>query len=1295
MSFSLQGTSPNAWIQQNSGTTDDDSTLAAFITTNSAALNGSSVISYTGPDGGVRRTFNINVVGAANGTDLTDSTGGIIFVQGTFNHNARLNNYIYGIAQNASTGTWVIDNGGTVNMTGTVQGTNRSLGSSSHLASFRGTFFGGANSFFKVNSGGTLNTNGVGYYANQAIVLAGRRNNTPTFGTRITRWTDNGSTIRQGTDATGTGMLIRSDVVDGASTYPGTIYNNRYVLNGTTFVDSTLSCAGAYDNINSSFTNLQFLRESTVPVGQRGATLVGIQLYAPQNLVGIDYGQYDTHFASVYNLETTAYRTTQYGFRTGLAPRIGKNGDRQVSNNWFELRKQLNLTFRNAANQVVPNVYTYFEDATPSFAGSLVQVNTQTFGTYVGTNGTFTSNPIAGGTGGTITATFVSGVFQGCTVNAGGSGYTADITGYAISVANFPTLTGVTTAATVTIYPAIRRAAGTAGQPNWTANNAYAGTSNASGLLSATNPTRPLGTNTGGTALTGVDVLLAGTNYTLTGLSATVTCQGLNQIDYRFNTGAYLTPSYSVTFPVRGYLFNDDTYTASLDGLTQNIDDTVILATDTYATATGITEATAAGFSDITLVATAPIRTTAVGGSTSGALIQSTTGTLTFGSSSRSLDQLYAKAKRDYVQPVLNTTAGVVARTGFGMASFLAPSGSTSNATLSLGAWAISAGTGVLTSGSVFKTLSTTGNVLMYGGQITTPNATNAPSIVANNILLGLAGTPASWRTNSTLGTGTGATTFTASIPTGLGLSATVTTGSVTITGTPATDAPLIQTALQNAVNSANINTQVSVNVVTGLQATITYTGTGYVSNGSSYGSTATFNVPNAAGTALVACTITPTGAVWGTQTAAMTAIAGALNANATFTGAGWTATSNATSVICTRTTAGVLTATNPTISGQNGNWTFNMPALTFGTLTFVNGTAGVNSLQATFTAPTPAVGGVVPTSALVLNSSLATYIVSTQAADQLVSSVAGVAGTTVYQSFTPTNTINNLPTSGLILGSGGALLSGSTNSNYTIVMGGIPANPMTFASGQDSIRTKNINATGGARSMQIAAMELYEGILNVTTDSNDFNISMVGDTIGPNNLVINQLGGAGRVIVTTSGNTGGTITAGTGNVTIQSALVVTFDATSNGGTVGIYNGATLLTSAQLSAATFPASQLISYGGSATHVTFTRAATQIVDTTFPATGTLTLSGLASTPAGDPTTPLANWSFLFNNTSLPGVYKGYLVVGADATSGFVTAQNIVALMGRLEFNRLVRLHPQLTKATLSLKSLVTRITDDVP
>ena len=506
-------------------------------------MNGSSVISYTGPDGGVRRTFNINVIGAANGTDLTDSTGGVIFVQGTFNHNARLNNYIYGTSQNANTGTWVIDNGGTVNMTGTVQGTNRSLGSSSHLASFRGTFFGGANSFFKVNSGGTLNTNGVGYYTNQPIVLAGRRNNTPTFGTRITRWTDNGSTIRQGSDASGTGMLIRSDVVDGASTYPSTIYNNRYVLNGTTFVDSTLSCAGAYDNINSSFSNLQFLRESAVPVGQRGATLVGIQLYAPQNLVGIDYGTYDTHFASVYNLETTAYRTTQYGFRTGLAPRIGKNGDRQVSNNWFELRKQLNLTFRNAANAVAPNIYTYFEDATPSFAGQLVQVNAQTFGTYATFNGSFTSNVIAGGTGGTITATFVSGVFQGCTVNAGGSGYTADITGYAVNAANFPGLAAggtVTTAATVTIYPAIRRGAGTAGQPNWTANNTYSATSNAAGLLSATNPARPLGTNTGGTALTGVDLLLAGTNYTLTGLSATVTCQGLNQIDYRLNTGTYL-----------------------------------------------------------------------------------------------------------------------------------------------------------------------------------------------------------------------------------------------------------------------------------------------------------------------------------------------------------------------------------------------------------------------------------------------------------------------------------------------------------------------------------------------------------------------------------------------------------------------------------------------------------------------------------------------------------------------------------------------------------------------------------
>ena len=1126
MAFTLGGTSPNAWISQTAGTTDDDASLATFINTNSAALNGSTVISYTGPDGGIRRVFNINVVGQGNGTDLIDSTGGVLYIQGTFNHNARLNNYIYGVSQfntgttaNTCTATWVIPNGGTLNMTGTVQGTNRSLGSSSHLASFRGSFFSGINAFVKANAGGTFNTNGVGFYANQTMVFAGRRNN---VSTNITRWTDNGSTIRLGSDATGTNMLIRSDIGDGAPTFPSVLYNNRYNLTGTTFVDSTLSCAGAYDNINSSFSGLQFLRESTVPAGQRGATLTAIQLYAPQNLVGIDYGTYDTHFASVYNLETVAYRTTQYGFRTGLAPRIGKNGDRQVANNWFELRKQLNLTFRNASNQLASNVYTYFEDSLPAFAGQLAQVNTQGFGAYATFNGNFTSNAIAGGTGGRIIATFVSGAFQGCSIDPAnpGTGYSADITNYQVSAANFPGLASggtVTSAAVVTIYPAIRRAAGTAGQPSWTANNTYSGTSNAAGLLSAVNPARPSGTNSGGTALTGVDVLLGGTNYTLTGLSNGPACQGLNQIDYRMNTGTYLAPSYNITLPLRGYLYDDATYTATMDGLAQNLDDTIIQVTDTYAAGSGLTEAQANGIGTaVTLVAPAPSRGALASGDTTGRLIQSITGTLTaVGPATLTSSQLYAKAKRDYVQPVLNANAGTVARTGFGMASFMTGTGvANAGANLALGTWVLDSSAPITT--GVFSSISTTGNVFLRyanSGPLAHVAVSGAnvnydanSTILGSVTAIGTTGTPASWRTNSNLGAGTGSYSFTATLPAGLAASS-VTAAGVSITGTAATDIPVIQNAMDAALDAAGVSDiSIAIEMGTGTFATITYGGT-YTLFNSSYGSSATFNVPNAAGTGTVACAITASGS-WATQAAGMGNIVTALNNNANFTNAGWRATTNGTTVTMTRTTTGVLATTTATITGQDANWLFNMPSASW-TLTFANGTVGGNILRATFIAATPAVGNVIPTSALTFLTSPATYITGTTigGADRLQSSVGATAGTITYPT---TGTIIN--TSGTITGQSGTITAtgpitvqgGFRQGSYT----GTGTNPLNVAlttSGSFTLRGANTLDSGltisGGSSGLITLGETTDTAASRTTyganTSRQHDVELTGSTAG------------------------------------------------------------------------------------------------------------------------------------------------------------------------------------------------------
>ena len=753
MAFTIMGTSPNQWISQNAGTTDDDSTLATFITSNSAGLNGSSVIAYTAPDGGVRRTININAVGATNGADLTDSSGGLLFIQGTFNHNARLNNYIYGVSQNGNTGTWVIANAGVLNMTGsTVAGLNQSGASNTHLASFRGRFYDGINSFVKVNAGGTVNTTAVGVYANQAIVLAGRRNNTATFGSRITTWNDTGSTIRLGADSGNTNMLVRSDQGDGPPTFPGTIYNNRYILNGTTFVDTVMSVASAYDNTNSAFNNLRFLRETAVPVGQRGAALNAIQVFAPQNFVGIDYGTYDSHICSTGGgAVDIAQRNTQYGYRTGLAPRVGKVADFNNAANWFELRKQLNLTVRDATGALVTGMNSYVEDSPPSFAGGLAQVNVQTYGSYTGTfTGSSTSNALAGGTGGTIVANFVNGVFQGCVVGAAGSGYTADITNFAVNATNFPGLAGVSTAANVTISPAIRRAgSATIGQPNWQPNFVYSLTTT-NGLLGravgTSNPTRPLGTNTGGTALTGVDLLLAGANYSLIGFSSNPTAQAINQVDYRFNTGTYLAPAYNITLPLRGYLFNDSTTTINLDGLTQNTDSTVFVTSDTFVVATGINATTAATYSDVQIQTPAPTRGPTSAGNTSGALIPSTTGAIA-SSQARTLDQVYAKIKAEYTRGGVDTTAGTVTRTqgGFGIAPFLSASGALTNATMSIGGFSLNAATGALSQGTVFKGISTTGNATIAAPGV---NGTWA-NVVASTITLAT-GQPGTWNTSFT-----------------------------------------------------------------------------------------------------------------------------------------------------------------------------------------------------------------------------------------------------------------------------------------------------------------------------------------------------------------------------------------------------------------------------------------------------------------------------------------------------------------------------------------------------------------
>lgn len=1271
----------------------------------------------------------VATAGAGTGATITDTgigalrqravlltgTGGAIsngqsgvaqfIINGTYNIDASRNVYYNNTANSGTLGTLSVGNTGTLNIsgtdtryvTGTATGQARGVGITAQSTATE-TFSGA----LSMPRGGTINMNGVQWYGNAAW-SAGALGQGSTAGT----WNISNSSIRLGTNAAGTALNTLYNASSGGQAY--TFNFNNVQFNGYA---KLVAVSGT-----STFNNVTWYKDTVIQpafnAGDIGILLgvyssgtttpntatTGLTLVGPRfGITGNPTSYFNTHLATGNysgRIEgPVAVRNAVYGYEQGVTPLIGKAFDfGLVCRPWIELRKNIQLNLLTPAGTVITSgAGSYFED-TQQNTGALQIANVMTTGAGYN-NGTFTSSGIvqAGSSGtGTVTVTIVGGQVTNAVVTTPGSGYNTTANGPIALTVNSSTFSASigapTTASTLNLFASRRYAAeALSGCPTLTDNRTYTADVNASGVLTTTTTNSGNGVTYSGsgnpippsasTALTGVDVLTGIANASITYPAiATVNDfrRGLFPIDQRFSADG--SPNWSVSIPVRGYLYQDGSTTVTAAGqtaneaLAQTITRSLALPVDTYISNTGITEATATGYTDVTLVTPAPTRGPLAAGDTQGALVKSNAGTLTTTPQSRTLDQLYAKAKRDYTQRTLNTTAGTVARTGFGIDNFLSASGTLGNATMNLG------GTGIWNAtlfnaqkGTTFTGISMNGDCILSSQ----PSVANAFSVNARNITLGSSGTPAQWTTTNTVNLGTvGSGTFTiANIPTSLVASGSVTTGSVTLTGNSATDGTNIGGAMRTALEDFGVN----ANIVTSGSATITITFSANNStswygtaNSNPWTATLTFTAGQAAWLGITGTTVT----VNNTTTGYANNLSGPGMAAAMVNAINAAKTNNAVTVSSSGSSpTGTLTITSTTqgYTGVNGV-SFSTSTTSGNPTTTVTGETSniTNSLIYNFTAPIPAVAvtwPITPTTSNtpVVSSSISGYITGTSVASNFVMGVAGFSGSTVTQQLTPTTELFGLPQTGVAIDAGGSVLSGGSGSTYTINQTG----NLVFRNGQDTILSKNINTSVGS-TLTVSNMELYRGVLNITTvGSNNYSVQLSGNTIGSGNLVINQLGGTGTVIVTVSGNTGGTITAGTGNVSIQQAVIVNFDSTANGGTVGIYNGTTLLASTTLNIAG-GTTQLISFSGTATNATFTKAATQIVDVAIPASNSITLTGLASTPSAVPTTPLTGWSFNFDS----GTGTGTLVVGSDATTGFTTAANAVNQMGLLNFNKFIR------------------------
>ena len=886
---------------------------------------------------------------------------------------------------------------------------------------------------------GTLNITGAGYYGNSPWVLdtVGRAAGAAGSVTNL-----NNAFIRLGTAANGAINTIYADA------FRGTSLTSRFTFNVTnsSLVDiyckflsvrtsSTFSGARWYKTIPQTTTAVTNL-DVAIAIAPNAATdIVGFNFVAPVfGLAGTPTSYYNTHIGIgntvSNNSAPTAVRSTVYGYEINVAPRIGKVADFPSCRPWVEGRKNLSLTIRNPNGTIVSTnaAGTYLEDSnlnTGQLAYAQLLYITQGSG-Y--TNGTFASTIGViggGGTGGQVTVVVAGGVVVDAYVSTVGSGYssvTAAGIPLTINSANFVGIGTPTVVGYLTIWPYQRYGASTAGlTPDFTGNRIYIADANASGVLNTTTTnsgTSGVVTSAGnpvppnGAAYTGLDLLLWAANCSFPDYGSSFAfCQALIPIDQRFSANG--ATAYSVTIPIRGYLYADNTFTlteAAGGGATDTATATLFLTSDSYIVSTGIAEATAATYSDVILATYVPTRD-----ATTSVLIPTTTGTISAGSA-RTLDQVIAKTKYDYTRRALSTTAGFVARTGFGMSSFLTSSGVTGSANIDIGSWNTSF-VGKITNGTVFSTLTTTGIVAIQGQA--TALADNGIGITAGVIRLGTAGTAATWTTNYTPTATASSGTLTLS---GLGTLTTtgsVTTGTITTTTSAANNNIAIASALQ-AVLPRGANVIANTVAASNASFTLTLTANASTGNFSNVG-TITF------GAVLTAIGFPATMQVYsGLQVTTGTVACAHIASGFNFSGArpaGWTAYVT----VSTASATGVVTFTGPGVWTGTPAPTFADTATTPGTRTITfgglsNGVAATYSLG--FTLPSVA-GGVTPAPTYTTGGAIAVGSAFSNAS--IVASTVSTNGSTIFQRMTASNAITFLPTSGVI-GNGSAINFGTSS---------------------------------------------------------------------------------------------------------------------------------------------------------------------------------------------------------------------------------------------------------------------------
>ena len=156
-----------------------------------------------------------------------------------------------------------------------------------------------------------------------------------------------------------------------------------------------------------------------------------------------------------------------------------------------------------------------------------------------------------------------------------------------------------------------------------------------------------------------------------------------------------------------------------------------------------------------------------------------------------------------------------------------------------------------------------------------------------------------------------------------------------------------------------------------------------------------------------------------------------------------------------------------------------------------------------------------------------------------ITSSGAFANGTTVYQTLTSATSISGLPTSNIVLTTGGAMLSGGAGSTYSIThVTNIGSTTLVLQNGTDTILSKNISSTDASRTLSVNSMLGYTGTLNINPGTFVYNVFLSDNNI-TGGLTINRTGSTGSVEVISSGNFGGTITAGTGVTVVSVSAIV------------------------------------------------------------------------------------------------------------------------------------------------------------